>query len=629
MASIVQIAVQARNEARAAMQQARQSVRDVSNAVQRSGFINRQHTRTVRELVGVYRDANGQWYDARGNMVQQAYATRTVTTAYGRLANAIQNARQALVGYLIVARMAAAQRLREHFMGVAGALALMAVKASAALAVLLPLGGALANLIPLVMLIAPAAAAAGLAVVGLKLAFNGVGDALKAGLSGDAEAFKEALKKLAPQAADTVRELVRLRDVWAPLARGFQGRVFEGASSELRALSGFIKPIADRWLPRLALRFAEVRKELADGLARYAADGRLEGVWRNVHSAVSSLLGAVKPLAQAFGDVLEVAAPRFAQLSDDVRSLAQRFADWIREAKDSGKLQEWLDKAIETFGKLKDIVVNIGQTIGAIFSQTGDEGDNMLDQLVAYTQSMEDFFKSAEGQELVDTFASLFQVISDSKPMLESIIWIIEAQMGAWELLKTIAAGVWDGLVAIVKTAIMLIIDQIGMIVNAAAAAFGWIPGIGEKLKGAAKSFNEFRDNVNNSLNGIQKTIDITVNYRARMIGNHMVSGAQQSGTYISGTGGRAAGGPGGAPKGVGEWGTEIVDFTRGMVYNSNQTKRMAAAMQSGGGNGSVHITVTPGAGYAGDPMIEGLLQALNRGRLALIVDRSGRVRAA
>jgi hypothetical protein len=42
-----------------------------------------------------------------------------------------------------------------------------------------------------------------------------------------------------------------------------------------------------------------------------------------------------------------------------------------------------------------------------------------------------------------------------------------------------------------------------GGIVHGAAAAFGWVPGLGGKLKDAAKAFDSFRDAVNASLDGI------------------------------------------------------------------------------------------------------------------------------
>jgi phage-related protein len=50
-----------------------------------------------------------------------------------------------------------------------------------------------------------------------------------------------------------------------------------------------------------------------------------------------------------------------------------------------------------------------------------------------------------------------------------------------------------------------------GNIINGAASAFGWVPGIGGKLREAASRFNEFRDNVNASLAGIQnRTVTVT-----------------------------------------------------------------------------------------------------------------------
>lgn len=52
-------------------------------------------------------------------------------------------------------------------------------------------------------------------------------------------------------------------------------------------------------------------------------------------------------------------------------------------------------------------------------------------------------------------------------------------------------------------------------IVDAAAFAFGWIPGLGDKLKAAQKKFAEFRDRANAVLNGINdQTVNVDVNLR-------------------------------------------------------------------------------------------------------------------
>jgi TP901 family phage tail tape measure protein len=49
-------------------------------------------------------------------------------------------------------------------------------------------------------------------------------------------------------------------------------------------------------------------------------------------------------------------------------------------------------------------------------------------------------------------------------------------------------------------------------IVDGAATAFGWIPGIGPKLKDAAAAFDGMKDNVNASLDKIKKSITVDLN---------------------------------------------------------------------------------------------------------------------
>lgn len=55
-------------------------------------------------------------------------------------------------------------------------------------------------------------------------------------------------------------------------------------------------------------------------------------------------------------------------------------------------------------------------------------------------------------------------------------------------------------------------LSHFGALINGAAHAFGWIPGIGPKLERAAADFNAFRDRVNGALSGIHdRTATVTV----------------------------------------------------------------------------------------------------------------------
>jgi hypothetical protein len=70
----------------------------------------------------------------------------------------------------------------------------------------------------------------------------------------------------------------------------------------------------------------------------------------------------------------------------------------------------------------------------------------------------------------------------------------------------------WDTVLRpILASMVSTFLNVAGAIVHAAATAFGWVPGIGPKLKDAAKTFDTFRDDVNSKLAGIKdKTVDVT-----------------------------------------------------------------------------------------------------------------------
>jgi hypothetical protein len=81
-----------------------------------------------------------------------------------------------------------------------------------------------------------------------------------------------------------------------------------------------------------------------------------------------------------------------------------------------------------------------------------------------------------------------------------------------WHVIADGAKWMWnDVLKPVFKFLISAWLSVADGIVNGAAIAFGWVPWLGPKLREAAKKFNEFRDTVNNALDGIHKDIAIRV----------------------------------------------------------------------------------------------------------------------
>jgi len=87
------------------------------------------------------------------------------------------------------------------------------------------------------------------------------------------------------------------------------------------------------------------------------------------------------------------------------------------------------------------------------------------------------------------------------------------------ETFRNIVNGVWRavaiGVLAFAKVFLQVfkfIVDTylnwVGIMVHGAAAAFGWIPGVGPKLKGAARAFDRFRSSVDKTFDAAIGKVD-------------------------------------------------------------------------------------------------------------------------
>jgi len=149
-----------------------------------------------------------------------------------------------------------------------------------------------------------------------------------------------------------------------------------------------------------------------------------------------------------------------------------------------------------------------------------------------------------------------------------------------------------------------------GVIIDGAVRAFGWIPGIGDKLRGAQEKFHEFRDSVNAALNGVKNSVSVSMSISGgqaaineiaalryqlanvpRSITVGVLNKVQNIPAYAHGT----LNHPGGMAM-VGERGPELVSLPRNSsVYTAGETRQMMGAPMVGGGSGggtNVNITV-------------------------------------
>lgn len=209
----------------------------------------------------------------------------------------------------------------------------------------------------------------------------------------------------------------------------------------------------------------------------------------------------------------------------------------------------------------------------------------------------------------------------------------------AFDVVAKAATKMWEqGIRPAFAFVVEAFLDLVGAIIDGAAKAFGWVPGLGPKLKDASVKFSEFAQETNRALGAI-KDKDIKVSATATLLG----AGRNADGSYrIAGQGsqGGVALATGGAVRGPG---TRTSDSIAARLSNDEHVWT-ADEVDGAGGHGAVERLRTvakrgmlPGFARGGrvqfqqtlpDPddlarpvrgLVDGLGDALSRAAAALV----------
>lgn len=304
------------------------------------------------------------------------------------------------------------------------------------------------------------------------------------------------------------------------------------------------------------------------GLGVYAAikgDPQLQGALGELKTMISkSFDGFGKNFAPAVADfldggtgsggiigVLHQIQPMIGQIGKDLGPVADKLGQGI-----VGLLQNLLpailraiDKSGPVLDKLADKLPGLGDAVGKLFDHIANGAPEAAD--------------------------FLGDVLNIADLLIKVIGRVIETFTRMYDVARTVFAGVATAFLAAVH-----------VILNAAAAAFSWVPGIGPKLKKAENDFDNFQSGVNKQLSKIHdKTVHVTVEQVFKTVGSILANFNPFAGHASAGVIGAAAAGP--VSSGltwVGERGAELANLPPGTsMHTAGDSARMAAQMGQGG----------------------------------------------
>lgn len=376
----------------------------------------------------------------------------------------------------------------------AAAIAQAAVVAGQFAGALLPAVGIVAAL-PAVLL------AAGAALGTLKLALRGVGDALKAGFSGDTDKFAEALKGLAPAAQDAVRAIVSLKPALDSLGKAVQQSFFQGFTDQIKALAKVYLPVLSKQLPAISAGLGGFVTKFAEAAKLPEVVSAINDVLAGTARAFVNASGGVGALTKGLAQAAKASLPLVEGLGIAFGDLTKRFGTFLEQASKSGQLDAFIADALGVFHKLGDLLSNVGGIIFTVFHAASAGGGDLLGTLVQLTGSFSAFLQTAKGAAALEAifdalsqvgfafsevFAKVLPLIADAVTIIAPVIGDIAVAIGG--VLQAVSP-----LITLVGSLVASIGDELANAITSVTPIIGAMVeilknGLGETLPRIAKA---------------------------------------------------------------------------------------------------------------------------------------------
>jgi phage-related protein len=281
------------------------------------------------------------------------------------------------------------------------------------------------------LLLLPAAAAAVAAPVATaKLGLIGFDAALKGLADGKMDKVTEAMEDMAPAGRAVIQALVDAKPAFDDLRRSIQQEMFEGLSTEVRSLAGNYLPMLRGELGLFAAIINGAAREVLWFVNQARTVDDVRTILGNVRTGFAEVEHAAQPIVQILTDIAVVGSEFIPNLAGGLANLAQRTADWVRHARETGILHDIISQALSVVGQLGMILGNVGMIIVSVFRAGYDQGQGFLTTLVQLTTSVREFVSSAQGMAVLRAgFQGVGDAVGAITPLIGTAASIVLGQL--------------------------------------------------------------------------------------------------------------------------------------------------------------------------------------------------------
>jgi hypothetical protein len=225
-------------------------------------------------------------------------------------------------------------------------------------------------------------------------------------------ALAAAMAKLSPAGQRFAKFIYGLKPQWTSLRDAVQGALLppiqEGVTAALPLLGTLQTGLVDS-------------ATVAGGLGKSLGEALGEKSFRN---DVGTIMDSNNVAMQSFGDAGLNVVQILRHMAVAVGPLVERFAEWtekltgvwaeeIKTARETGKLEDWFNRAGDTAAQLGGILGNIGGALVGMGKAAAPAGQQLLDTFEKVTQKWQTFTESDAGQARMKAFFDATVPVTD------------------------------------------------------------------------------------------------------------------------------------------------------------------------------------------------------------------------
>ncbi len=247
----------------------------------------------------------------------------------------------------------------------------------------------------------------------LTLAFNGIGDALKAlndyqidPTEAHLKALHKAMAFIGPTGRDLVRVLDDMRDGFIGLANLSRDKMFPGVIDGLEELRD-LAPQVEQIVAKVSGTLGDLVSDAGEGLAGPRFAEFFDFLEADAAPTLEQMGRTVGNIADGFAAMLVAFAPLSRDFSGGMLEMSRAFADWAHGLRDNESFQDFIDYIRENTPKVLDLIGQLVDTFLAIAEAAGPVGEVMIPLLSTVLGLVEALVSSPLGPIFIAAAAAM------------------------------------------------------------------------------------------------------------------------------------------------------------------------------------------------------------------------------